>query len=411
MVFGIDDLLIAAAVSGGSSFLSSMLGNNAAKKAQAQKDAIMRGFVTNVQAPQFDYRTGVLTAGNQAQRDISDEALARSLEIDRTGLGDVLGQQGSLFDNVSGLHAAGSAQKDTLDQNTLNQYTGVRQRDLALSAAEKSRQDAFQGQADTAAGLFKGQIGAPQEALDRGAALDNRNAMTDSTVTAPSDVPAYATAPPIIKAIYAAELARAVTKGKANTQAGNKVAAYGDAQTAGQRRQLSFSDALNTLDAKAKVSAAALPSALAVGDVQRTNAQDANASQSNLIHLFTDGQIDNTNNQGVAKIDASKNFYDTLSSDEGQKYDRFATGKKANTDALLGASSDYESAMQSLAQYKAGGTTATPSGLGTFLAAALPALAGSFGGRASAIRTSPITTRALSTTPIRYPTSTVRIGG
>jgi len=359
--------LVLAGIGAASSLAGSLFGNSAAKKTQRARQGILDNLVTTVQRPQFDFRMANTRAGDRTQLDLSQQGLNARLGNRSAGVGDILSRTGAGFNTSLGLRDTNSQEQTGIQLGNIAANRDVRVNQAALHDAELAKQRTFQAEADTLAAGYKTTAGAPQFGVDKTGAVTGRNAAVDAAVTGPSpDASGTTAVNPLLKTIFAAELAKGMNEATTRAKKGNEVRGYGDALVSAGRRNVNFSDALALVDAKAGISASALPAELAVGAIERDNAGAAAEMRSQIADAFFGGSISANDTRTSQGVDNAGGYYDTVGTALDGNFNRLSGAEADRTGALNNNSSEYEQGRTRTADMRAQSTSYT-SPLGTLL--------------------------------------------
>lgn len=142
----------------------------------------------------------------------------------------------------------------------------VREAQQKLTDEERARQMAYQGQADALGAALAGSVGRAATEGDMTKARDFRTALLGAANTGPSS-PLPVTADPTIARAYEQQFARANAEAGADNANATRLASYGDALDSGNARIADTGQRVGTLRDLAAISRSALPTELAVGNL------------------------------------------------------------------------------------------------------------------------------------------------
>lgn len=298
------------------------------------------------QADDFAYQLDQAQKGFNEQTALSDETANARISTADKYFGDEIGAQTGLV----------TAQK------------GARLQMKAAADAERTRQDAFQGQADQLASALPQRVGFDAQASDRAQAIQDRGALIRSSAT---DVAAPAIGgDPRVAAAFAAQNERGSQAGLGDALAASKVSAYGDAFQGANRTLGAAADDLSALTNKAQISRSALPAELGVGQVEKDNAQQRYDFASALAKTMG-GKMDSiiadkgARQAGVASDyrtslkDAHSTFSQQIQKMLEDYYGRNYDTENSYITGLTNSSSNLESKLINLNNFKMGNTLVT----------------------------------------------------
>lgn len=256
------------------SIITNLLEASAAKKENRLKQKLLDQSAT-ISRDIFDTRMTDVRASD-----------ARTLDLNRRGYDAQSGNQAKTFADLLANSTAGFDEQTGIADETFNDrqaiertafdqqmealgglvtaQRGARLKMQEAAASERQRQRAFQGEADDLAAALPGQVGFDAQAVGRDAALADRLALIQDTVSR-GEVPAWAKT---AAGAFAAAQGRGYAESMGDATATAKVSAYGDAYQGAERTMGRTADDISGLTRKAEISRQALPAELGVGQLE-----------------------------------------------------------------------------------------------------------------------------------------------
>jgi hypothetical protein len=339
------------------SMLTDALDFGAAKKAK-KKQAKIAAETARKDAVEFDSR---MTGVNASDLRLDD--LANRQYTDMSGLED------STFDWMLGNNQAGFDEQQTVAGKALDdQMTALgglmtsqrksRLEAAAASEAEKNRQLAIQSQADALAGALPEDIGFSAQAEAFGDALAKRSGFARASMTA-AEAPGFAAGgDDLVRREFEKQQQRGYGEALTDADSAARVSSYSDAFVDSERKLGDFAGQIGQLTSKAAISRSALPYELGVSALDKSQARDRYASESDMISgdaaRRSDARGQYRENSANARGAYADNYGSALEDYFGKQFGSEGT----YVDRLMGSSTNYANKILGLGNYKMANTTA-----------------------------------------------------